>query len=146
VTDIAFHFGTADKNGYVCRLLRKAHNAGSRVMVLADEETLAQLDTQLWAVSPTDFVPHCAMDAPLPVRARSLITFAHQLPTAQSEYDVLLNLHAHVPPSFDQFARLIEVVGNDEGDREAARIRWKHYTRLGYSITRHDLTAKVANA
>jgi DNA polymerase III subunit chi len=30
-------------------------------------------------------------------------------------------------------------VTQDDSDRQAARLRWKHYTELGYEITRHDL-------
>ena len=58
MTELAFHFGAPDKLAYSCRLLRKAVGSGANVVVVAEAETLAQLDTDLWALSPTEFVPH----------------------------------------------------------------------------------------
>jgi DNA polymerase-3 subunit chi len=47
-----------------------------------------------------------------------------------------------VPPGFERFDRLIEVVTTDAEDRNIARTRWRHYTEHGYTITRHDLALK----
>ncbi len=44
-----------------------------------------------------------------------------------------------MPKGFEQFDRLIEVVGLNDEDRQVARDRWKHYAELGYVMTRHDL-------
>ena len=44
---------------------------------------------------------------------------------------------------FERFKKLIELVTNDDEDRQAARARWKHYASRGYAITRHDLAANI---
>ena len=62
MTEISFHFNVPAKLVYACRLLRKAVNAGSKVKVVADPQTLAQLDSALWTFTPLDFVAHCNGD------------------------------------------------------------------------------------
>jgi DNA polymerase III subunit chi len=47
-----------------------------------------------------------------------------------------------VPEGFERFERLIEVVTQDDEDRQRARRRWKHYADRGYAITRRDLALK----
>ena len=111
---VAFHFNVADKAGYLCRLLRKAVHAGSRVLVTGAPWQLEDLDRRLWTFAPQEFVAHCGSDA-LPgmlqvtpvVLAGSLDDPAlNDLPR-----QVLLNLGAEVPDGFERFERLIEVVG-----------------------------------
>jgi DNA polymerase-3 subunit chi len=142
VTEIAFHFGAPDKLAYACRLLRKAAGSGATVQVLGDEATIAQLDADLWAVSPADFVSHCTAAADTSVRERSSVLLTTQLEQAGKSRDVLVNLGQSVPGGFAAFNRLIEVVSTDGADREVARKRWKFYSEKGYTITRHDLALK----
>lgn len=142
MTEVAFHFGAPDKVAYVCRLLRKAVGAGAKVVVLGNDADLQRLDADLWALSPTEFLPHCleSEETPAPKRAPVILT-----PTPlQHDFlrDVLVNLADPLPQGFENFARLIEIVGADDADRAAARQRWKHYTQRGYSIVRHDLALR----
>ena len=138
---VAFHFNVADKAGYLCRLLRKAVHAGSRVIVTGPPWQLEDLDRRLWTFAPQEFVAHCGSDA-LPgmlqvtpvVLAGSLDDPAlNDLPR-----QVLLNLGAEVPDGFERFERLIEVVSQDDEDRLAARQRWRRYAEGGFAMTRHD--------
>lgn len=145
MTELAFHFGAPDKLAYTCRLLRKAVGSGAQVVLLADAETLSQIDADLWALSPTEFVPHVLLAADAAGHSRSplvLVTAAAQVP---QETGVLVNLTDTVPEGFERFTRVIEVVSTDAQDRELARQRWRHYTERGYAITRHDLTVKRAD-
>jgi len=141
--DVAFHFGAPDRLAYVCRLLRKATSSGVRVMVIASGASVQQLDAALWALSATDFVTHSHADAPGGVAGRSSVVMAEGVPPGGKLPPVLLNLADQVPDGFEQFARVIEVVSNDDMDRTLARERWKHYTRRGITITRHDLALKA---
>ena len=142
MTELAFHFGAPDKLAYACRLLRKAVGSGARVVVVADADAVARLDTDLWGVSPTDFVPHCADDAAPSVRNRSPVLLTGDTDKLAPPYQVLVNLADSVPRGFDRFERVIEVVSTDPSDRDLARARWRVYTEQGYTITRHDLTLK----
>ena len=142
MTEIAFHFGAPDKLAYACRLLRKAVSSGAKVMAVGDATTVSQLDIDLWALSPTDFIPHCHDSAEEPVRKRSTVVLATAVGQIHDVRDVLVNLGTAVPEGFEAFNRLIEVVSTVGSDRELARVRWKFYTERGYLITRHDLALK----
>lgn len=144
MTEIAFHFNAPDRVAYVCRLLRKAVNKGAKLVVTGQTDTLQQLYVALWTLSPTDFVPHCFLESEPYVVAASSVILA---PSTESvpHKQVLLNLGPTVPRGFEQFDRLIEVVGLDDEDRQVARDRWKHYAERGYVITRHDLAMKGAH-
>lgn len=150
MAEIAFHFNVGetavDKLHYACRLLRKALAAGARVMVLADAQVLAQLDRMLWTFSPLEFVSHCVIGAPGVTEnmvALSPVILCDESPDYPHQ-DVMLNLLDGVPLGFDAFKRVIEIVSLDVNDRQQARERWKRYTELGFTITRHDIALQGA--
>jgi len=145
VTALAFHFGAPDKLGYACRLLRKAVGSGAQVVVVADADAIAQLDADLWALSPTEFLPHCLGTAGDSVHSRSPLVLVTDTSQTPDQRGVLVNLAESVPNGFERFDRLIEVVSTDATDRAQARSRWKYYTERGYPITRHDLALKPAD-
>lgn len=141
MTEVAFHFNMPDKTLHVCRLLRKATAQGSRVAVCGPQATLRALDKALWTFSAVDFVPHCSVHSPALVRDASPVVMGVSMDDLPA-FDVLLNLDAGVPAGFERFARVIEVVGNDEQERAQSRVRWKTYQQRGFPIVRHDLTPK----
>lgn len=143
MTEVAFHFNVPDKLTYACRLLRKARGAGSRVVVTGEPDLLRSLDTELWTFSALEFIPHCHASADAQVLAASPVVLADS-PRGTPHQDVLVNLGGRVPEGFERFERLIELVSRDDGDRQQARSRWKHYADRGYAIKTHDLAAKEA--
>ena len=144
MTEVAFHFNVPDKVGYACRLLRKATAAGSKVVVTGEPDLLRTLDTELWTFSPLEFIPHCHAASSEPeVVAASPVLLADS-PRGTPHQQVLVNLGGAVPEGFERFERLIELVTQDEGDRQQARGRWKHYADRGYAITRHDIAGREA--
>ncbi|MEY4436425.1 MAG: hypothetical protein RL175_1380 [Pseudomonadota bacterium] len=147
MTEIAFHFNAPDKLAYACRLLRKAVNAGSRVVVTGDAPSLQALDTLLWTFSPHEFVAHCRAGSPAEQLMASPVVLAAQIQGGAElpHHQVLLNLGQEVAAGYERFERTIEVVTLDEQDRQSARQRWKHYADRGYAITRHDLKLKPAS-
>ncbi|RZI69263.1 DNA polymerase III subunit chi [Variovorax guangxiensis] len=145
MTEIDFHFNTPDKVNYACRLLRKAVGArGARVVVVAEPETIEAIDLALWQVSAVDFVAHCRASADPALLLRSPVVLMDGEASASPHQQVLLNLAPHVPPGFERFERLIDIVTDDEQDRHRARARWRHYADRGYAITRHQFQAGAA--
>ena len=144
MTEVAFHFNAPDSLNYACRLLRKAVGSGAKVVVTGAPDTLRELDALLWTFSATDFVPHCLADSEAHVVAASPVVLATSI-ASTAHQQVLLNLGRLVPEGFDRFERVIELVGQDEQQRQLARARWKQYTDRGYAITRHDLTLKTSD-
>lgn len=145
MTDVAFHFGAPNKLNYACRLLRKAVGSGAKVLVVADAAVLHRLDADLWATSPTDFVAHCWNTADAWTQQRSPVVLANQVVQVPAQLNVLVNLADEMPDGFENFERVIEVVGIDDADRDLARVRWRQYTERGYKILRHDLTLRGAS-
>lgn len=145
MTELAFHFGAPDKLAYTCRLLRKAVGSGAQIVLVAESETIAKLDSDLWALSATEFVPHCVAGASDSVLGRSPVVLATDAQLAPHLSEVLVNLTDTVPVGIDRFKRVIEVVSTDPADRDLARQRWRQYSERGYSIARHDLNLKRAD-
>jgi DNA polymerase-3 subunit chi len=128
---------------YACRLLRKAHQASAKVTVTAPQDQLSQLDQLMWTFSAHEFLPHCLWDAPEHVLQRTPIVLVPSTELGRSpHHEVMLHWGSDAPPvGFETFARLIELVSQDESDRQVARRRWKHYADRGYPITRHDVAS-----
>ena len=140
MTGIDVHFNMSDKLDYACRLLRKAVvQRGVRMVALAEPRTLAALDAALWALAPSEFVAHCRHDAAPEVLARSPVVLVPSCDVDLPHTDVLLNLGSGVPEGFERFGRVIDIVGDDEAERQAGRQRWVHYRDRGHAITRHDV-------
>ena len=143
MTEIAFHFGAPDRLAYTCRLLRKASATGARLLVRSSAQMVGELDKALWNLGPVDFITHCEATAPASLKARSAVLLQSADEPLHAGLPILVNLSEDVPQGFEQFQRVIEVVSTDEQDRNLARRRWKRYTELGYTITRHDLATRA---
>ncbi len=135
---VEFHFNAPALVPYACRLLRKACGRGLRTQVIGPESTLALLDQTLWIFSSLDFVPHCRANAPASVREASSVLL---VPAVASDWSaqILVNLGEGVPETLDGFDRIIDVVTVDDLHRAQGRERWRHYSRLGHELIRHDL-------
>lgn len=135
---IEFHFNAPALLPYTCRLLRKVHGRGLRAQVVGEPVMLAQLDQMLWTFSTLDFIAHCPEQAPADVRRWSRVLLCEQ-PRTDWDRQVLINLAEKALTGFEEFERVIEVVSMDELHRAQARERWRHYSRAGHELVRHDL-------
>lgn len=137
LTEVQFYFNAPDRLQAACRLTAQTLAAGERVLVYApDAELATRLDRLMWTWPATGFVPHCAIDDPLAPDTPVLLARDERVP---GDFHVLLNLAADCPAHFARFERLLEVVGTDEAEREAARSRYRLYKSRGYGISNHDL-------
>jgi DNA polymerase III subunit chi len=140
--EVAFHFNVADPLRYLCRLLRKVNQAGMSALVCVPPGLAQELDQALWTFAAEEFIPHASWSAEELVQARTPILIADHAahwPGAQ----VLVNALAlaELPPGYEGYERVVEIVGLDDEARAAARGRWRAYTALGYPIRRHDVGA-----
>jgi DNA polymerase III subunit chi len=142
-TDISFHFNIPERMAYVCRLLRKAWRQQAQVVVLGPSDVLTALNRQLWLFEPLEFVPHARLEpgAVMPPHLKPTPIWLLENTSEAPTHEVLLNLCNDVPSGFERFSRLIEVVTTHEAECASARLRWKHYAQLGYSMTRHEVYA-----
>jgi DNA polymerase-3 subunit chi len=145
MTDIAFHFNTADKLTYGCRLLRKIYLSGMKVAVTAEPAVLDELDTLLWTFSGADFLPHCTPAASPATLALTPVVLVAS-PAGYFRQGILINLGNELPAGFEGYERLIEVISLSPEDVQAGRSRWKHYAARGYALKRHDLAHRATRA
>lgn len=145
MTRIDFHFNAADRLAYACRLVRKVHRAGHRIVVQCDNpELLRALNEALWTFSPQDFIPHVLATDTLADRTPVLLA-DDEVPASLDMHEVLINLGRSTPAGFSRYERLIEVIGLEAADREAGRERWRFYRDRGYPLHTHDLAAAGAS-
>lgn len=142
MTQIDFYTQAEDKLQTACRLVAKARAQGLRVTIFCpDREAASRLDRLLWTVPATGFMPHCRPDDALAAQTPVLIDTAGDV---QGHDEVLINLHSEWPANFSRFQRLAEIVSSDDGDRAAARGRYKFYRDRGYAIRTHALASRAS--
>lgn len=140
MTQVFFYHGAADRIAAACALLGGAYAKKKPMLVFAPQaEVASSIDRMLWTHPALGFVPHCRADSPLAAETPIIITDSLEK-IAQTER--LMNLDRDIPPGFARFESLIEVVGQDEADRSAARDRVKFYKDSGCDVRYFDLSER----
>ncbi|MEX8496817.1 DNA polymerase III subunit chi [Leptothrix ochracea] len=140
---VAFHFNVAHRNDYLCRLIRKAHRLGAWLCVTAPAVRLDELDRLLWTFDPLSFVPHQRVRSapPSPLVGAPVWVQLAETPRPREPAEVLVNESGQVIAETAGFAKVIEVVGHAEADRQAARARWRAYAEAGWTLERFEVKA-----
>ena len=137
MTRITFYFNAPDKLETARKLAAKAFQSGQHALVYtADAALTQQLDTRFWTAQQLAFLPHVACTHPL---ARETPILIGDDPTPLAQADVLINLDDETPVFFGRFARVLDIVGLDEADKERGRSRFKFFKARGYALDTHDL-------
>jgi DNA polymerase-3 subunit chi len=138
MTRIDFYFNVEDKFRQVAELARLALGKQRQLFIYtSDASVSAQLESVLWSHPPTGFLPNCRSDHVLGPETPIVIDWQGQ---NLLHDDILINLTPEHPPFFSRFKGLIEVVGMEDDDRNAARSRFRFYRDRGYEIKSHDVT------
>jgi DNA polymerase III subunit chi len=143
MTEVSFHTGVLDLHGYACRLVRKAVRTGATVVVSAPSDTLRRFDQALWSFEPLEFIAHAMVRAGQPIEPRLARTPVWLVPPGATppSSDVLVNLGCDVVPGFEAYRRVIEIVGTEPAQAQAARQRWRCYKEAGHAVTHHEVSA-----
>ncbi len=142
MTAIQFHFNVPDRTAYTCRLLRKALRTVTGISVLGENEELERLNLQLWTFEPTEFLPHVYLRSKAQHSHALLLTplwLVTDLDLSPTEHSVLVNLGPEPVMATERYGRLVEIVSTNDDDREAARKRWRHYTKMGHAIEKFEV-------
>jgi DNA polymerase-3 subunit chi len=122
---------------FACRLTEKAYKLDNRTHAHVTEAAVArQLDEMMWTFRPGSFIPHeIAGQAPQP---NAPVTIGHDCETPLSG-DLLINLADAIPPFFDQFTRVAEIIDSSNEGRQRGRERFSFYRDNGYEPETHTL-------
>ena len=139
MTRVGFYVVQAAEAGQrlqvAARLAAKAFAAGHRIYINAvDREQAATLDELLWSFRPDSFLPHALAGEEFSDR---IAIGWGQDPGEHN--DLLINLQLEIPAFFSRFARVAEVVTQDEQSLAALRCSWTFYRDRGYQLEKHDL-------
>lgn len=136
MTRIDFYFNVADKSQTISDLVQSSLPKRRLVTILADDESMAgKVSAGLWQKKPESFLPNVLVNH---VLARKTPVVIHWQEHALLQDDMLINLTSGTPGFFSRFTHLIELVGDDEHDKIAARQRYKFYRDRGYEIKTID--------
>jgi DNA polymerase-3 subunit chi len=149
MTRIDFYFNVANKQQLLATLVQDALNKRRQVTVLTnDADKAAEISVSLWQQQAESFVPNVLVNqdiAALNIVALTPVVI-HWEENAVLQDDMLINLTQTEPIIFSRFTQLVEIVGDDEQDKTAARARYKFYRARGYEIknTNHAQTTNLA--
>ena len=117
------------------RLADKAYAQGHNIYINATDKPQAQaLNELLWSFRPASFMPHALAGEE---QSEQIAIGWGQDPGKHS--DLLINLQLEIPSFFSRFARVAEVVTQDEDSLAALRKSWHFYKERGYHLEKHDL-------
>tara|TARA_B100000949_G_C14234349_1_gene430402 strand:+ start:638 stop:1063 length:426 start_codon:yes stop_codon:yes gene_type:complete len=122
---------------FACQLIEKAWLRGHRVFVYCSNQKDAEgIDELLWNFRSDSFVPHHIQgegpEPPPPVQ----IGFGAE-PRGFS--DIMVNLSGKIPDFSQRFQRIIEIVINNEAQKEKSRNHYREYRRRQYEIHTHNI-------
>jgi DNA polymerase III subunit chi len=123
---------------FACRLTEKAYLMDLKIVIVSDTLADAQaLDELLWTFNERSFIPHkvCLDEQSVDPATAVHLTVETALPAA----DLLVNLSQRLPPQFQRYGRIAEVIDADEERRRQGRERFKAYRDLKLPLETHQI-------
>jgi DNA polymerase-3 subunit chi len=137
MTRVEFFFNVPDKLAKVSEICAKALAQGHQITVIShDDEMSSLLQQRLWQHSATSFLPS-ARPAEAKRQGSPIVLGIDGESLLQD--DILINLQTAHPPFFGRFRLLVELVGSDDADKVAARVRFRFYRDRGYEVKSLDM-------
>lgn len=155
---VYFAFGASHRIRQAALTCAKQYQRGRRLMVYCTDPKRLRLFCQaLWGVHSTAFIPQeylgesislTQLETEAQTRCRDhhpilLVSHAQRLEAEDVQQAApnywLLNLDVHLPPVFEPFAMVLEVVSEHEEDKRLARERWRQYKAHGITPGAHQL-------
>ncbi|GFO71202.1 DNA polymerase III subunit chi [Bathymodiolus japonicus methanotrophic gill symbiont] len=123
---------------FACKLAEKAFRLGFKSYILTNSMQQAQqMDNILWTFRASSFVPHEIFQDGLPSIANAVIIGTQQAPAPWQH--TLINLSTVCPEQLDQAEQIFELLDNDETQKQAGRLRYRHYQTLGITPNTHKM-------
>ncbi|MFN4236083.1 MAG: DNA polymerase III subunit chi [Vogesella sp.] len=138
MTRIDFYTGVGNVQAFACRAAQTVYRKQERLLVvLADDQALEAFSRALWSFGEGSFIAHSRWDAKEASASRIWLATHFDVPAAPT---VMLNLGEAQAEDPSRFARILEVVSQDEAAKAVARQRYRRYLDLGFEIQHHDMS------
>jgi DNA polymerase-3 subunit chi len=119
-----------------CHVVGLAWRRGRRIWInTSSDSQTGLLDDLLWIIDDTSFLPHARLPAAHGDPSPILLGYRLEPPAG---VDVMINLDEHLPPFYQRFAIIVELVAGDEATRTTMRERYRWYRQQGYTPKMHD--------
>jgi DNA polymerase-3 subunit chi len=139
MTRVEFYFNVVNKFEKTAELCEKALVKGRQLTVYTQNEAMSEdVQKSLWQYSPGSFLANSNVNE---AHSRFAPIVIDAIGENLLQDDVLINLQTAQPLFFSRFRYLVELVGNEEADKTAARARFRFYKDRGYDIKSTDATA-----
>lgn len=129
----------ADTYLFLATLTEKAYHSNRTVFIFTNNLRESMLiDDLLWTYKNTSFLPHTLCQTKQIVEDDPIL-ISHEPPSVQKE--ILINLASPVPEFTTLFDQVIEIVCEDEKNRQESRAKYRQYQQLKCKIqvTTHSL-------
>ena len=140
MTRIDFYTNADSKSRVVYRICQKVIQGRTSLDIFCpDTEFAHRLDKLLWTSSATGFIPHSLFKTNQK-RTTPISIISEIAPS--SDVEMLINLSPFPPTEFSRYARLLEIVSQDDDtDKASAREKYRFYKSRGYQLNHHDLAS-----
>ncbi|GAB6067565.1 DNA polymerase III subunit chi [Methylothermus subterraneus] len=126
------------RRAFACRLAEKAYKLEHKVFLRVEDATEASLlDELLWTFRPGSFVPHTLAENLANDPLAAVVIGTNAAPPAF--HTLLINLQLSVPEDWQRFARIAEIVTQDDATRRAGRRKYRFYQEHGADLHLHRL-------
>lgn len=125
---------------FACRLADKAVQQDHEVLINTESEAdTSRLNDLLWTFSQGSFLPHRVLSDGEAIDEGEPVLIGSGREPDDGHWGLLINLAPDVPDFFSRFARVAELVGGDDSNKEAGRQRFRYYRDRGYELHTHKV-------
>lgn len=119
-----------------CRLAMMAWERKQTIYIIAATDSLVrQLDEQMWEFPSERFLPHSIASDPNASKAPVTIGTLPDL----KPVDVVINLCPEAVAQTDRYQRVLEIVPYADDERQASRVKYQFYRKLGLQPRTHEI-------
>lgn len=140
MTNIQFIFNVKDKPAILHSLLLKNLQKKKKCLVFCEDQSeIDPLSQNLWNDSGINFLPHAINK----MYENEMIILSNDRIDWMD--DTLINFSSSMIDGFNRYLKLIELVTDDEKNKEKARDRFKFYKDCGYKVNSVDAKNLIIN-
>tara|TARA_B100001996_G_scaffold67137_1_gene48808 strand:+ start:2058 stop:2483 length:426 start_codon:yes stop_codon:yes gene_type:complete len=136
------HFFILDKSNdlekSICQIVKIYYKQKYKIVIKADNKSLLNnLDTMLWTFEQISFIPHCTQDNF--DEDVSVLLCDDKYSYDNNKYNVLFNLNMKEREKNNNFKILIEIVTQNELQKDCARKKYTYYKNNNLDIKYENL-------